>query len=111
MNQHQAPIGTVATIGHPANKTLIAKGSEGWRYLHNGKPVNDEDFRGGWDDYIPETPTNVVIDVTFKMTLDAGYSPEKFVNEFKDYLSGSLTTKRGLTAINSIEVGPWDIDE
>jgi hypothetical protein len=48
MNQNQAPIGTVATIGHPANRCLIAKGNEGWRYLDTGKLVDPEMFRAGW---------------------------------------------------------------
>jgi hypothetical protein len=51
MTQHEAQLGTVATIGHPANLILIAKGSEGWRYLSSGKLVDPEDFRAGWDFY------------------------------------------------------------
>lgn len=53
MNQNQAPIGTVATLGHPANRILIAKGDRGWVYLHDGSLVDDEDFRAGWDFYTP----------------------------------------------------------
>lgn len=50
MTQREAPNGTRATIGHPANRTIILKWPDGnWRYEHNGKRVNDEDFRAGWD--------------------------------------------------------------
>lgn len=51
MNQHQASVGTVATLGHPANKCLIVKAADGWVYLHNLQPVEDEEFRAGWDVY------------------------------------------------------------
>lgn len=55
VNQHEAPRGMVATIGHPANKILIVKTNEDlWRYVDSGKPVDDEHFRGGWDDYVPD---------------------------------------------------------
>lgn len=56
MNQHTAPIGTVATIGHPANNILIRKyDHDEWRYMHSGEPVSDEEFRGGWD-VAPQPP-------------------------------------------------------
>lgn len=55
MNQHEAPTGYVATIGHPANRILIVKIDQGWRYLHDGAMVDDEAFRGGWDEYRPTT--------------------------------------------------------
>lgn len=55
MTQATAPLGTVATLGHPANRILIVKANdEGrgyWRYLHDGSVVDDEDFRAGWDIY------------------------------------------------------------
>jgi len=54
MNQNTAPVGMIATIGHPANNVLIVKTSYGfWRYVDSGKIVDDEDFRAGWDDYVP----------------------------------------------------------
>jgi hypothetical protein len=54
MNQHQAPTGTVATLGHPANRCLIVKSTTGrWRYVDTGDLVDDEDFRAGWDIYTP----------------------------------------------------------
>jgi hypothetical protein len=45
--------GTVATLGHPDNKILIVKGEDHWRYVDNGRVVSDEDFRAGWDLYLP----------------------------------------------------------
>jgi hypothetical protein len=62
MNQSQAPVGTVATIGHPANGRLIAKGPAGWVLLSDGSMVDPEDFRAGWDIYTPvpvESPAAV----------------------------------------------------
>lgn len=56
MNQHQAPRGCVATLGHPANEILVVKGRDGWRYVDTGLPVSNESFRGGWDTYVPEQP-------------------------------------------------------
>lgn len=55
MNQHQAPLGTVATLGHPANLILIVKGEYCWRYVNSGVGVDDIDFRAGWDFYEPAT--------------------------------------------------------
>lgn len=50
MNQREAPEGTVATLGHPANGVLIVKTDQDfWRYVRNGRRVDDEDFRAGWD--------------------------------------------------------------
>lgn len=56
MNQHQAPLGMVATLGHPSNKCLIVKAETFWRYVHSGEIVNDEDFRAGWDEYPKKSP-------------------------------------------------------
>jgi hypothetical protein len=50
MNQHEAPIHTLATIGHPGNNRYIFKNGDGvWRTVHDGKPVEPEDFRAGWE--------------------------------------------------------------
>jgi hypothetical protein len=49
MTPASAPVGTQATIGHPGNGRYIIKGDEGWFYRRNGSPVNEEDFRAGWD--------------------------------------------------------------
>jgi hypothetical protein len=50
MNQHEAPYGTVATLGHPSNEILIVKTrGDDWRYVNNGRIVDDEDFRAGWE--------------------------------------------------------------
>jgi hypothetical protein len=54
MNQHEAPVGTVATLGHPGNNRLIVKITstpvEHWVYYDDrNKIVPDEDFRAGWD--------------------------------------------------------------
>jgi len=56
MTQHQAPVGTIAVLGHVANSTRIVKTGVGWRYLHNDTPVADEDFRAGWDTIGAEQP-------------------------------------------------------
>lgn len=54
MNQHEAPRGTIATIGHRANEILIVRGEACWRYVDSGEPVSDEDFRAGWNFYTPK---------------------------------------------------------
>jgi hypothetical protein len=55
MTQTTAPVGTVATLGHPANRILIVKTSAGfWRYVDSGGIVDGEDFRAGWDIYTPD---------------------------------------------------------
>lgn len=57
MNQNEAPRGTVATLGHPANEILIIKTSHGWwRYVDSGKYVEEEAFRGGWEVYPAPEP-------------------------------------------------------
>lgn len=60
MNQHDAPAYTVATIGDPANKVMIVKTTAGhWVYIDRTGPghmqieVDDEDFRAGWQPYVP----------------------------------------------------------
>lgn len=48
----EQPIGAVVTIGHPANLNLAVHcGDRQWRFLHNGKLVDPEDFRAGWKVY------------------------------------------------------------
>lgn len=48
-SQHEPPAFTLATIGHPANGRVIVKTTEGyWRNVHDGRMVDDEDFRAGW---------------------------------------------------------------
>jgi hypothetical protein len=56
MTQTEAPYGTFGTIGHPLNRCYIVKTMSGfWRYANSGSPVNDEDFRAGWDIlYVPD---------------------------------------------------------
>lgn len=50
MRQSEAPVGTIATLGHPANQVLIVKSNQtDWRYLYDGSLVDPEDFRAGWD--------------------------------------------------------------
>ena len=55
MTQTNAPIGTVATLGHPANKHLIVKAEGGWRSLSGPYfgMIDPEEFRAGWDIYDP----------------------------------------------------------
>lgn len=54
MKQSEAPVGTVATLGHPLNNILIIRindfGVERWVYYDNHiEIVDDEAFRAGWD--------------------------------------------------------------
>lgn len=56
-DQHDAPVGTLALIGHPANDIRIIKLGTGWAYVSNGEPVDDEGFRAGWDD-VPAQPSS-----------------------------------------------------
>lgn len=67
MNQHTAPVGTLATIGHPANNCRIIKTGLGhWRYVDSDKIVNGEDFRAGWQingfDRLAEAITILVVE-------------------------------------------------
>lgn len=44
----QAPAGTIALLGHPANEIRIVKTARGfWRYVEGGEVVPEEDFRAG----------------------------------------------------------------
>lgn len=49
LNQHEAPVGTIARVGHPANDSRIVKTGVGWIYLDTAKPVDPGAFRAGWD--------------------------------------------------------------
>ena len=50
MRVSEAPILTVATLGHPENECYIVKCEpEVWRFLHDGSVVDLESFRAGWD--------------------------------------------------------------
>jgi len=55
LTQNNAPVGTVATLGHPGNMCLIVRANDGWRHLGSRfyKMVDPEEFRGGWDLYDP----------------------------------------------------------
>lgn len=75
MTPDEAPLGTVATLGHPANKILIVKGAHDWRYVHNGLFVKPEDFRAGWEVYVPEARRQLTVrfditDLTFEQEGD-----------------------------------------
>ena len=48
-----APVGVVCTLGHPANKCLVIKTNNGWRYVDGYAWVDPEDFRAGFDIYDP----------------------------------------------------------
>ena len=72
MNQNEAPAGTLAVIGHPANDIRIIKVGERWRYVKTGDLVDPEDFRAGWD-----TLSGLVVDGQFKEHDDL---PEHEVN-------------------------------
>lgn len=49
MRQSEAPIGTLAIIGHPANQRLIFRSGLGWVHVHDLSAVDEEDFLAGWD--------------------------------------------------------------
>jgi hypothetical protein len=53
MRLSEVPEGTVVRVGHPVNMVLAARGRLGWTYLSSGSPVPDEDFRAGWELYVP----------------------------------------------------------
>lgn len=54
MKQSQVTKGVVVTIGHPANEHLaVCTGPGEFRWLNTGTPVDNEDFRSGWDLYVP----------------------------------------------------------
>jgi hypothetical protein len=55
MNASEVPVGMVVTIGHSGNGRLAVKTQSGqWMHLHDGSVVDPEDFRAGWDLYLPQ---------------------------------------------------------
>lgn len=55
MKKTELPVGTVITVGHPANRVLAVKidmeGNE-WRYLHTGALMDyDDKAKASWDMY------------------------------------------------------------
>jgi hypothetical protein len=64
MNQHEAPVGTIARLGHPDNDARIVKTGVGWIFLATAEPVDPEAFRAGWDVITPnqaEAPTEAAV--------------------------------------------------
>lgn len=48
MKPSEAPRGTLASTGHPANHRWVVKGRDGWRHIDTGELCTEDEFRGGW---------------------------------------------------------------
>lgn len=61
MKLSQVPVGAVVVVGLPFYlRPAVKFTSEGWtgwgqfRWLDDGELVDPDDFKGGWDEFVPE---------------------------------------------------------